>query len=151
MPVIKKITISILFFSILLIYPLNAQEKFLSLKKSKVNVRFGPSLGSPVKYIYKKKNLPLKQIDKKENFRRIIDLKNNTGWIHVSQLKPSNSIIILKNKVLFKRPSFFSRPIVRLAKERLLIIKKCQNKWCKVKTGDYFGWITTNNIWGSVN
>ena len=26
--------------------------------------------------------LPIKQIDKKENWRRIIDLKNNSGWIH---------------------------------------------------------------------
>ena len=33
----------------------NSKEKFLSLKKSKVNVRYGPSFDSPVKYIYKKK------------------------------------------------------------------------------------------------
>ena len=50
----------------------------------------------PVKYIYNKINLPIKQIDKKENFRRIIDLKNNSGWVHISQLKKSNSIIILE-------------------------------------------------------
>ena len=41
-------------------------------------------------YIYKKINLPVRQIDKKDNFRRIIDLKNNSGWIHWSQLKPSS-------------------------------------------------------------
>ena len=64
------------------------QEKhsFL-LKKNKVNVRYGPSFESDIKYVYKKINLPLKQIDKKENFRRIIDFKNNSGWIHISQLK----------------------------------------------------------------
>ena len=90
-----------------------AQEKFLSLKKNKVNVRHGPTLDSPIKYVYKKINLPVKQIDKKENFRRIIDLKNNSGWIHTSQLKPSNSIIILKNKILFRKPSKFSKPVIR--------------------------------------
>ena len=52
-----------------------AEEKFLSLKKSKVNVRYGPSFDSEIKYIYKKINLPIKQIDQKENFRRIVDLK----------------------------------------------------------------------------
>ena len=72
-----------------------ASEVFLSLKKDKVNVRYGPSLESPIKYVYKKINLPIKQIDKNENFRRIIDLKNNSGWIHVSQLKKVNSIILL--------------------------------------------------------
>ena len=64
-----------------------ANEIFVSLKKNKVNVRYGPSFESDIKYVYKKINLPLKQIDKKENFRRIIDLKNNSGWIHISQLK----------------------------------------------------------------
>ncbi len=44
-----------------------AEEIFLSLKKDKVNVRYGPSFESPVKFVYKKINLPIKQIDKKEN------------------------------------------------------------------------------------
>ena len=50
-------------------------EIFLSLKKNKVNVRYGPSFESPIKYVYKKINLPIKQIDTKENWRRIIDSK----------------------------------------------------------------------------
>jgi len=147
---IKKVTIWFLFLSILSIHQLNSQENFLSLKKSKVNVRYGPSFESEIKYIYNKKNLPIKQIDKKENFRRIVDLKNNSGWIHVSQVKKSNSIIILEDKILYKRASNFSRPIARLEKGRLLIVKKCEKIWCNVKTDNYIGWIKTNNIWGSV-
>ena len=85
-----------------------AHETFLSLKKSKVNVRYGPSFESPIKFIYKKVNLPLKQIDKKENWRRVIDFKNNSGWIHISQLKKSNSVLATKDKVLFKKPVIFS-------------------------------------------
>ena len=121
------------------------------MKKDKVNVRYGPSLESPIKYIYKKINLPIKQIDKKENFRRIIDHKKNSGWIHVSQLKKINSIISLKNKILFKKPSNFSKPIAQIKKGRVLILQKCEKKWCKIKTGKYAGWIETNNIWGSIN
>ena len=145
----KKIIILFFFLSILNIQFLNADEKFLSLKKSKVNVRYGPSFESKIKFIYNKKNLPIKQIDKKENWRRIVDLKNNSGWIHWSQLKPSNSIIILENKILYKKNSNFSEPIARLEKGRLLIIKKCLNNWCNVKTENYTGWIKNENIWGS--
>ena len=82
----KKLTI-FLFLLVLFAQVAIPEEKFLSLKKNKVNVRYGPSFDSKVKYIYTKKNLPIKQIDIKENFRRIVDLKNNSGWIHVSQLK----------------------------------------------------------------
>ena len=145
----KKITIWILFLSILFIQFSKAEEKFLSLKKNKVNVRYGPGFDSKIKYIYKKINLPVKQIDKKENFRRIIDLKNNSGWIHISQLKKANSIIALEDKILFKKASNFSQPIARLEKGRLMIIKKCYNNWCNIATDDYSGWIKDNNIWGS--
>ena len=93
----------------------------------------------------------MKQIDKKENFRRIIDLKNNSGWIHISQLKKNNSVITIQNKVLFNKPSSFAKPIAQIEKGRLLIVDKCQEKWCKIKSGDYEGWIKTNDIWGLIN
>jgi SH3-like domain-containing protein len=82
-----QLIIRIILIFILSISISSANEIFVSLKKNKVNVRYGPSFDSDVKYVYKKINLPLKQIDKKENFRRIIDFKNNGGWIHISQLK----------------------------------------------------------------
>ena len=98
----KKLYI-LIFFWIFFPFSISADEIFLSLKKNKVNVRYGPGFEYPIKYIYKKINLPVKQIDKKENFRRIIDIKNNSGWIHVSQLKKVNSVIVLEDKVLFKK------------------------------------------------
>jgi len=148
---IKKKIIWILLISFLLIFESIAKETFLSIKKNKVNVRYGPGFDYPIKYIYKKINLPVKLIDKKENFRRIIDIKNNNGWVHISQLKKSTSIIILKNKILFKKPSNFSKPILRLEKGRLLIVKKCQKNWCKIKTDNYSGWVKKDNIWGYTN
>ena len=145
----KKITIWFLCLSLLFIQFINAEEKFLSLKKNKTNVRYGPGIDYPIKYIYRKVNLPVKQIDKKENWRRVIFLDNNSGWIHWSQLMPSNSIIVIEKKILFKKPSNLSKPLARLEKGRLLIIKKCEDEWCNIITGDYKGWIKDKNIWGS--
>ncbi len=141
--------ISILFFFILFVNFSSADEIFVSLKKNKVNVRYGPSFESEVKYIYKKINLPIKQIDKKENWRRIIDLKNNSGWIHLSQLKQANSIIILRDKILFRKPSFYAKPIAQAKAGKLLIIKKCEKNWCNVSAAKYSGWIDKKNIWGN--
>ena len=138
---------------IFLFFPFHvvSEETFLSLKKNKVYVRYGPSLQSPIKYVYKKINFPIKQIDTKENFRRIIDFKNNSGWIHLSQLKKNNSIIPLEDKILFSKASHFSKPLAKIMKGRILIIQKCKDNWCKVKTGKYKGWVKTENIWGSIN
>ena len=144
----KSFTIFIFFLSLFFFSASVADDIFLSLKKNKVNVRYGPSFNSQIKYVYKKINLPIKQIDTKENWRRIIDFKNNSGWIHWSQLKKVNSIILLEDQVLFKRPSNFSTPIALIKKGRLLALKKCDTKWCKIETANYNGWIKKNEIWG---
>ena len=128
-----------------------SEETFLSLKKNKVNVRYGPSFESPIKYVYKKINLPIKQIDKKENWRRIIDFKNNGGWIHSSQLKSINSAIPLKDVILHKKPSDFSKPLAKIKKGRVLVVQNCKNEWCKIKTGKFKGWIKKENMWGQIN
>ena len=146
-----KRNIYILIFLIFLSASNGAAETFLSLKKNKVNVRYGPSFDSDIKFVYNKINLPVKQIDKKENFRRIIDLKNNSGWIHISQLKKSNSVITTKDKILFKKPTSFAKPIAQIKKGRLLVLQKCEGGWCRIESDGFYGWIKTSNTWGLIN
>ena len=125
-------------------------DEFVMLKNNKVNVRFGPSFEYPIKYIYLKKNLPIKVIDKKENFRRIIDHKHNSGWIHTSQLKKSSSVIITENQFIFSKPTKFSEPLAIAEKGKLVLIKKCKNNWCKIINENVSGWIFFENFWGKL-
>ena len=127
------------------------EDKFLMLKNNKVNVRYGPSLDDPIKYIYKKIYLPVQVIDKKENFRRIMDHKKNSGWIHWTQLKKSKSLITTSSKILFKKPTKYSKPLAKIEKGRLLIVKKCEKNWCNIQTDKFSGWIDKTNIWGEIN
>tara|TARA_Y100000817_G_C16508498_1_gene390059 strand:- start:142 stop:591 length:450 start_codon:yes stop_codon:yes gene_type:complete len=127
------------------------EKKFLMLKNNKVNVRYGPSLDDPIKYIYKKIYLPVQVIDKKENFRRIIDYQKNSGWIHWTQLIKSKSVITTSSKILFKKPTKYSKPLARIEKGRLLIVKKCEKNWCNIQTDQFSGWINKTNIWGKIN
>ena len=142
------------FFLILIIFFFNSNilaeenDYFLMLKYNKVNVRYGPNKDDQIKFVYKKKYLPLKVIDRKENFRKIIDHKNNNGWIHISQLKSPKSLIMMENKTLFKKNSIFSKPIIKLEKGKLVLIKKCKENWCKIKTNKIIGWLRTENVWG---
>ena len=111
------------------------------LKNNEVNVRYGPSFEYPIKFIYKKKFLPLKIVDKKENFRKVLDHKKNSGWIHISQLTKSKSSIAINDTNMFKKSSKFSKPVAKVEKGRLLMIKKCEKDWCKVETKKFSGWI----------
>ena len=126
------------------------EEYFLTLRNDKVNLRLGPSFNYPIKIIYKKKYLPVLIKDKSENFRKIQDHENNSGWIHISQLSKKKSGITNENLILYKRPTMYSKPIANIETGRLLIISKCKENWCKIKTGKYKGWVKKKGIRGRI-
>ena len=129
-----------IFSSIINAFELEQNTKPLSLKKSKVNLRVGPSFEHPVKLIYKKKYLPVEVLDKSETWRKIKDFENNSGWIHISQLsKKKTAINIKNNSIIHNKSTIYSKPIVRLEIGRLFLIKKCKVKCFKVVSGDFTG------------
>ena len=146
---IKKFLILNLFLlSFFLTNSYSDNNMYMSLKNKKVNVRYGPGLDYPIKFVFNKKNYPVEIIDEKENFRKILDFKKNSGWIHRSQLKKSSSFITLDTVILFSDSTKFSRPIAKIESGRLLNKKKCNLNWCRVETGEYKGWVLKENLWG---
>jgi SH3-like domain-containing protein len=124
-------------------------EYFLTLRNDKVNLRQGPSFDYPVKIFYKKKFLPVLIQDKSDNFRKVRDHENNSGWIHISQLsKKKAAITIDDDLILFSNSTIYSNPIAILKKGRLVRINKCKNEWCKIYTGELKGWLKKKSLWG---
>ena len=124
-------------------------EYFRTLRYEEVNLRQGPDKNYPIKIIYKKKFLPVLIQDSSDNFRKIRDHENNSGWIHVSQLtKKKAAIIIDDDLIVFNKPSIFSTPIVILKKGRLSKVTKCKKTWCKIKVDKYKGWVKKESLWG---
>ena len=113
------------------------------------SIRQGPSLNYQIKLVYNKKFLPILIKDKSGNFRKVLDHENNSGWIHISQLsKKKAALSILDELIVFQKPSIYSKPLVKLEIGRLCLVKKCKNDWCKIKTGDYSGWVKKQNLRG---
>ncbi len=140
------IVLSILFFEK---SSFSQEEYFLTLRYEKVNLRQGPSRKYPVKIFYKKKFLPVLIQDRSDNFRKIRDHENNTGWIHISQLSKKKAAIVIDEKlIMFKNPTTYTKPIAVLKKGRLVKIIKCKEIWCKAKTGGYKGWLKKESLWG---
>jgi len=142
----------VLFFSVFLLFFQNvysSDEYFRTLRNDKVNLRQGPSFDYPVKIFYKKKFLPVLIQDHSDNFRKIRDHENNTGWVHISQLsKKKAAIVIDDNSILFNGSTIYSNPVAILKKGRLVKINKCKDNWCKIKTDEFKGWVKKENLWG---
>tara|TARA_Y100000591_G_C21451675_1_gene506447 strand:+ start:150 stop:596 length:447 start_codon:yes stop_codon:yes gene_type:complete len=128
---------------------LAVDEYFLTLRNDKVNLRQGPSFEYPIKLFYKKKFLPVLVKDKFENFRKVRDHENNSGWIHISQLSKKKAAIVIEDElIMFSNSTIYSNPIVLLKKGRLVKIKKCNENWCKVVAGNFKGWLKKESLWG---
>jgi len=145
--------IKLLIFTFILVLPifnfLTAEEYFLTLRYDNVNLRQGPSKDYPVKIFYKKKYLPVLIQDTSDNFRKIKDHENNTGWIHVSQLSKKKAALTIEDKVImFKSSTIFSKPLAVLEKGRLCLVLKCKNDWCKIKVDKYSGWVKKTELAG---
>ena len=127
----------------------SSDEYFRTLRNDKVNLRQGPSFDHPVKIFYKKKFLPVLIQEHSDNFRKIRDHENNTGWIHRSQLsKKKAAIVIDEELIMFSGSTIYSNPVAILKKGRLVKISKCNEDWCKVKSDGYKGWIKKESLWG---
>ena len=141
--------IFLLLFSFLTNISYAEEEYFLTLRNEKVNLRQGPSFDYPVKIFYKKKFLPVIVFDKSDNFRKIRDHENNSGWVHISQLsKKKAAIVIDDDLILFSNSTIYSNPVALIKKGRLVKIKKCKENWCKIITGEFKGWIKKESLWG---
>ena len=96
--------------------------------------------------------MPLEVLDKSETWIKIKDYENNSGWIHVSQLSKKKTALNTKNNsVLYKKATIYSKPIAKLENGRLVLIKKCKIKWCKITSGTFSGWVLKKSLWGKIN
>ena len=145
-----------LLFSLLIFFNItnastNEKDYFLTLKNNKVNLRDGPSKDYPIILVYKKKYLPVEILDSWENWRKIRDIENNSGWIHIALLSKKKSAINQdNNSIIFSSNTVYSQPLVKVEKGRLLLIKKCNYEWCKVTSGGYIGWMKKKSLWGKI-
>ena len=49
---------------------------------------------------------------------------------------------------IFNFGTKYSKPLALVEKGRLFLIKKCENRWCKIETGRYSGWIEKKRLKG---
>ena len=124
--------------------------RFVSLKSNDVNLRIGSSTNYPIILKYITNNLPVKIIEEYESWRKIIDIRNNQGWIHKSLLKGNRYGIINQssdsNLQLLNKPR--GRVIGGIGINNIVKINRCLIDWCLIEYKENKGWIKKDNLWG---
>jgi SH3-like domain-containing protein len=124
--------------------------RFVSLNKDEIFVRTGPSLQYPIRWVYKKRGLPVEVVREYDTWRQIKDFDGAVGWVHHAMLSGYRSGIV-KGKdgvTLTARPDSTASVVVRLEKGVVVGIDECADAWCRVRISGFKGWVPRVALWG---
>lgn len=123
--------------------------RFVSMNSSKVNVRAGPGTRYPIKWVFRRKTLPVQIVAESDTWRKIRDFEGIEGWVHQRMLSGRRRAVVTGAiRQLKREPKDTSKTVALFEPGVILRLDKCINAWCLVEGGSYEGWIGRQNIWG---
>ena len=124
--------------------------RFVSIATGKARARTGPGLKYPVEWVYQRDGLPVQVIKEFDNWRKILDIDGQGGWIHVSLLSGERTALVNTSKyaVMREAPNKKSEAIALLESDLVVEIERCLDQWCRVRRADFSGWVERNLLWG---
>ena len=124
--------------------------RYISLKSNDANIRVGPSKNYPIVIKYINKNYPLKIIEEHKEWRRVVDFKNNNGWIHKSLISGIRTGIILSRDRdhIEIYNSVNGNIIGKIGYGNIVYLEKCKIDWCFISINSFKGWVSKKYIWG---
>jgi SH3-like domain-containing protein len=124
--------------------------RFAAIKSNEVNARVGPTIKSPIEWVFIKKGEPVEIIAEYEQWRQIRDIKGEGGWVHSSVLSGKRSVIIVGQEVidLTKALNDKSKIVAKVSKNARCFLNKCKENYCQINCKNYTGWLAKEYLWG---
>ena len=123
--------------------------RFASLRDDVVNLRFGPGMEYPVKWVYVRRGLPVEVTAEYDNWRRIREIDGTTGGILRSLLIGQRTVLVAGNvRTLYDEPNTASHAVLRAEPHVLGLLRSCAGAWCRVEIGETKAYIERTHIWG---
>ena len=129
--------------------------RFVSLKFNNINGRAGPDRSYPVRWVYKRKGLPVRVVAETEEWRRIEDPDGSISWVHKRMLDGRRTGIVRPQRDtrvgLHDRPDSTTRVTAWVADGVIGEILDERPGWRHIRAGRFRGWIPAAELWGSDN
>lgn len=123
--------------------------RFVTLKSDYVNARVGPGKRYPIRWVFRRKELPVSIVEEFANWRKIEDKDGDGGWVHKSLLSGNRSAIVKDGtRYLYSRPDATSRPVVKLSENVIVRVTSCAPDWCELAVAAHKGWLRKTDMWG---
>lgn len=113
-------------------------------------MRTGPSVEFPVKWVYKRQNLPVKVVAVHSVWRKVEDHEGDQGWMHVRLLSPKRTAVVIGSGIgaLREAPVESARIAWRVEPGVVGLIEECEKGWCRFEHAGRSGYIEDGRLWG---
>jgi SH3-like domain-containing protein len=121
-----------------------------SIEEAEARMRTGPSTEFPVKWVYKRQNLPVKVVAVHSVWRKVEDPDGDQGWMHVRLLSPKRTGLVIGDGIgaLRDAPQASARISWRVEPGVVGRIDECDKGWCRFENAGRYGYIQTDRLWG---
>ncbi len=123
--------------------------EYVQVVKDGVNVRTGPSTSDPV-YMELFEGYPLQVIEKKDDWIKVRDFENDSGWIYSPLTEKANTVIVSAESRANMRsgPGTSNAVVATLERGVVLNVIERQSEWVKVRhLSGTEGWIYAPLLW----
>lgn len=123
--------------------------RFVAMKSNEANVRSGPGLNYPIDWVMKRRSMPVEIIAEYEQWRRIRDIQGDEGWVHVSMLSGTRTVLLQgRDQLLRTAKDQSSKPLARVEVGAIGELLECSSTWCRVEFAEFRGWLNREQLWG---
>ncbi|MBO6834799.1 MAG: SH3 domain-containing protein [Alphaproteobacteria bacterium] len=123
--------------------------RMVSIKAAEANVRTGPGVDYPIRWVYRRLDMPVQVIAEFDKWRKIRDWEGDEGWVHFALLSSRRTVIVTAPETTLRRLSDEASPAVaRLAEGLVARVEYCEPVWCLVTVLGYDGWLKRSDVWG---
>ena len=127
--------------------------RFVSLKRSKVNVRRGPSSEHKIAWVFHLKGLPVEIVAEFEHWRRVRDSDGQEGWIYQTLLTGKRTVTVAPWRKgtaieLRESPTPSAGLVAKVSAGAVGNVAKCTGTWCQIDLNGYKGWMIQSMLWG---
>lgn len=123
--------------------------RFETLRWAEVNGRVGPSLSYPIAWRYNRKGLPMLVIKESGEWRRVRDPAGDEVWVHERMLVSGSTAMVTETAVLTNAPAKDAENIAEIENGVLVSVENCDSASCRVRAGDFRGWLPREKLWGA--
>ncbi len=123
---------------------------WMSLRKDKAYLRTGPRDIYPIKWVYVRKNMPMKVVGKESDWRMVEDPDGTQGWMHLKLLSTQRTAMVTSNGPSTMHDAADPKSRINWRAEPGVVgkISDCTATYCLFDVAGRLGYIKRDAIWG---